>query len=172
MANTIDKVTLKGNPVRLEGATINVGDIAPDFTVVRPPFGAATLSELKGKVVFLSVTPSLDTGVCDAQLRHINKAASDLSDSIAVWNLSNDGPFAVSRFCAAAGIERVEALTDFKDREFGHKYGMYMADLGLLARSLWIIDAEGVVRYKQVVPEMTSAPDFDAAMAALQSIVG
>lgn len=172
MLNTTDKVTFKGNPVRMEGAVVNVGDKAPDFTVIRPPFGSASLSDLKGKTVLISVVPSVDTGICDAQLRRLNKEASELSENVVVWNLSVDLPFALSRFCSNAGIDRAEALSDHKDRDFAQKYGMYMGNLGLLARSLWIIDASGVVRYKEVVPEMTTHPDYDSALKALHDIAG
>lgn len=172
MAERTDKVTFKGNPVRLSGTEVNVGEKAPDFTVLRPPFEGVKLSDQRGKVVFLSVAPSVDTPVCDAQLRHLNKSAADISANVAVWNLSNDTPFALRRFCAAAGIDRAEALSDFRDGEFGQKYGMLMADMGLLARSLWIIDGEGTIRYKQVVPEMSSEPDYDDALKALRNLVG
>lgn len=170
MSHSKDQVTFKGNAITLEGNTVAVGDTAPDFTVTRTPFTPVKLSDYAGKVRFISVTPSVDTGVCDLQMRALNQKMTDAIDDMVVWNISVDTPFALKRYCGAAGIERVEALSDYKDHNFGLAYGIYMKELGLLARSVWIIDRNGVVRYKQVVPEMTTEPDYDAALAAIGSI--
>ena len=165
-------VTLRGNPVRIEGNEVQVGQTAPDFTVMRPPFTPVSLSSQQGKVVVLSVTPSIDTPVCDTQLRTLNKKAAELSEDIVVWNLSTDLPFALKRFCGAAGIERAEALSDARDRDFAMKYGVYMADMGMLARSMWIIGRDGKVAYREIVPEMATEPNYDAAIEALKKVVG
>lgn len=170
MSHSKDQVTFKGNAITLEGNTVAVGDTAPDFTVTRAPFTPVKLSDYAGKVRFISVTPSVDTGVCDLQMRALNQKMTDAIGDMVVWNISVDTPFALKRYCGAAGIERVEALSDYKDHNFGLAYGIYMKELGLLARSVWIIDRNGVVRYKQVVPEMTTEPDYDAALAAIGSI--
>lgn len=172
MSTRTDKVTFRGNPITLGGNEVSVGQAAPDFTVTRPPFDSVKLSDQKGKVVLISVTPSVDTGVCDKQMRELNKRATDLSSDVLVWNLSVDLPFALKRYCAAAEISRVEALSDYKNREFGQKFGTYMEELGLLARSVFIVDREGTLVYKQIVPEMTSEPNYDDALNALKGVVG
>lgn len=171
MAHQTDKVTFKGNPVTLVGTTLNVGDKAPDVKLTRPPFDTVKLSDLGGKIRFISVTPSVDTGVCNRQVHAINERAAGLS-GVAVLNVSVDLPFALSRFCGAEGIANVEALSDYKEREFGDRFGVYMSELGLLARSIFILDRDGVVRYKQVVPEMTDEPDYEDALRALSVIAG
>ncbi|NUN15337.1 MAG: thiol peroxidase [Myxococcales bacterium] len=170
--NTQDKVTFKGNGITLEGNTLSVGEVAPDFTVTRAPFTPVKNSDYAGKIRFISVTPSVDTGVCDLQMRALNQKMTETVGDMVVWNISVDTPFALKRYCGAAGIERVEALSDYKDHNFGLAFGIYMKELGLLARSVWILDQDGVVRYKQVVPEMTTEPDYDAALSALRSIAG
>jgi len=170
MAEFKGLVTLKGNPLTLVGQEVQVGDEAPDFTASKSLMETVSLSDARGKIVILSVTPSLDTGVCSAQLRRFNDEASKLSDNIVVWNISVDLPPAIGRFCGAEGIDQASALSDYKDRDFAFQYGVWQKEVGLLARSVWVIDPEGRVAYKQIVPEMTDEPDYDAALAAARQL--
>jgi thiol peroxidase len=123
-------------------------------------------------VLLISVTPSLDTPVCDAQGRKFNELAASLSDDVVVANISVDLPFAQRRWCGANDITRIKVFSDYQERDFGLKYGVLIKELKLLARSVWIVDKDGVIRYKQLVPEVTNEPDYDAALAALRQVVG
>ncbi|MCP3059540.1 thiol peroxidase [Myxococcus sp. K38C18041901] len=169
MAEFKDQVTYRGKPVTLEGdRQVQVGDLAPDFTVYKGFYESHRLSELKGQVVVLSVAPSVDTKVCAIQLRMFNQQATQLGPDVKVWYLSLDLPFALNRFSAAEGIQNVAVLSDYKDRDFARKYGLYMKELGLLARSTFVVDREGRVVFREVVPEMMHEPDYDAALEAVR----
>lgn len=170
MAERTGKVTFKGTPITLVGNPIGVGDKAPDVTMTKPPFTPIKISAAAGKILILSVTPSVDTGVCNKQVHAFNEKAASLGN-VAIWNVSADLPFALSRYCGAEGISSVETLSDYKDREFGAQYGVTMKELGLLARSVFVVDAGGTVRYVEIVPEMTTEPDYDAAIAAVRSLL-
>jgi thiol peroxidase len=161
-------VTAKGNPVTLIGPELKTGDKAPGFTVLDRELKERRLKEFAGKTVLISVTPSLDTPVCDMQARRFNEEAAGLGDDVAVLNISVDLPFAIERFCTAAGIDRVEALSDHRDTSFGEAYGILMKELRLLARAIFIIDPEGTIRYAEVVPEIAEQPDYEGALKALQ----
>jgi thiol peroxidase len=128
------------------------------------------LSDHAGKIKVISVTPSLDTPVCDLQLRRFNSEAANFPAGIVVMNVSMDLPFAVSRFCAAAGIDRVLALSDHRDASFGLAFGVLIKESRLLARSIFILDRDNVVRYREIVPDLSSHPDYEKALQALQAI--
>ncbi|MER3500135.1 MAG: thiol peroxidase [Candidatus Fervidibacterota bacterium] len=164
-------VTFRGNPLTLLGPDLQVGEKAPDFRVVDTDLNPVTLQNFAGKVLLISVTPSLDTSVCDTQGRKFNELAAGLSEDVVVVNISVDLPFAQRRWCGANNIDRIKVLSDYQDRDFGLKYGVLIKELKLLARSVWVIDKDGVIRYKQIVPEVTNEPDYDAAMAALKEVV-
>ncbi len=157
-------VTFKGNPLTLIGGEIKAGMKAPDFTVLDNTLKAVGLKDFAGKAKLISVTPSLDTPVCDTQARRFNVEASKLPDSVAVLNISMDLPFAISRFCTTAGIERVKTFSDHRDASFGQAYGVLVKELRLLARAVFLIDATDTVRYCEVVNEMTGSVDFDRAL--------
>ena len=124
------KVTFQGNPLTLEGTQVKVGDTAPDFTVVDNDLNPFKLSDTKGKRVFLTV-PSLDTPVCDTEVRRFNQEAAKLGD-VTIYTISMDLPFAQGRWCGGAEIDKVKTVSDYKDREFGKNYGVYINELGLL----------------------------------------
>jgi len=170
MASTATSVTFKGNPVSLAGDPPKVGDKAPDFQLVANDMSAKSLDDYKGKVKLISVVPSLDTPVCDTQTRQFNEKASSLGDNIAILTVSVDTPMAQKRWCGAAGVERVECLSDFKDHTFGKTYGLRMPDLGLHARAVLIADQDNKVQYAQLVPEIAQEPDYDAALNALKQL--
>lgn len=161
------EVTMKGMPVTLEGPALAPGDDAPDFTLLAPDLRPVSLGDLRGKIKIISVTPSLDTQVCDMQARKFDKEALRLGVQTVVLNVSLDLPFAIKRFCTEAGIERLIALSDHRDAAFGKAYGVLIAEHRLLARAVFVLDAKDVIRYVQIVPEVTDHPDYAAALRAL-----
>ncbi len=163
-------ITFKGEPLTLVGTSVNVGQVAPDFTAVGNDLSAVKLSSFEGKTVIISAVPSLDTPVCDTQTRRFNEEAQSLGDDVVILTVSMDLPFAQARWCGAAGVEAVKTVSDYKTADFGTKYGVLIEELRLLARSIFIVDGEGVVRYKQIVEELTREPDYDAVLAAVKQL--
>jgi thioredoxin-dependent peroxiredoxin len=163
-------ITFGGNALTLVGQTPAVGDVAPDATLLDNDLELVSIASRRGKILILSVVPSLDTGVCDTQTRRFNQAASLLDDDVRVLTISMDLPFAQARWCGAAGIDRVETLSDHRDAQFGENYGLLIKELRLLARAVLVIDRDGTVQYVQIVPEMTDEPDYDAALAAAEAL--
>lgn len=157
-------VKAHGNPVTLVGQGLKVGDKGPDFIVLDMDLKEISLKDFSGKIKLISVTPSLDTPVCDLQLRRFNQEASKLSDEVIVINISMDLPFAISRFCTTAGIDKARAFSDHRDASFGNSYGVLIKELRLLSRSIFIIDKDNVIRYMEIVPEITNHPDYDKAL--------
>ena len=166
-----DVITFKGNPATLLGTPVKVGDKAPEFRVVDKGLQPVTLADSKGKVRLITVVPSLDTGVCDTMTRKFNEAAGQLPDSVAVYTISVDLPFAQARWCGNAGIEKVQTLSDYQDRSFGLNYGLLIKELKLLARAVLVIDASDKITYMEIVKEVTTEPDYDAALAAVKAAV-
>ena len=164
-------VTFRGNPLTLVGPALKAGDRAPDFVLLDQGLAPKTLADFAGKFKVISVTPSLDTPVCDLQIHWFNEDAAKQPKDVAVLNVSMDLPFAIKRFCATAGIDRAMALSDHREASFGTAYGVLMKELRLLARSVFIIDPENVIRYVQIVPEMTEEPDYEAALKALEALM-
>lgn len=159
-------VTFAGNPVTLVGDQVKVGDVAPDFTVLRNDLTPAKLSDFKGKKVVIAVYPSIDTGVCQAQNRKFNEEATKLDNTV-VLSISCDLPFAQGRFCAAEGLNNIVTLSDHKDVDFGTKYGFLVEELRLLARGTVVVNEEGVVTFVEYVPEITNEPNYEAALEVL-----
>jgi len=164
-------ITIKGNPVTLVGELIAVGDQAPDFTALDGSFKPVKLSDFQGRPVLVSAVPSLDTPVCSLQTKRFNTELAKLPADLVVLTISMDLPFAQQRFCGNEGIEGMVVVSDAARREFGEAYGVLIAERGLLARSIFLIDADGVVRYVQLVPELSQEPDYDAALAAVHKFV-
>jgi thiol peroxidase len=159
-------ITFKGNGLTLQGTPVKAGDKAPEFTALDNGLAAVSLKDFAGKTKIISVTPSLDTPVCDMQLRKFNEAAATLGPDVAVINISMDLPFAIGRFCSTAGIASVKTLSDHRDASFGQAYGVLIKELRLLTRSIFVVDKNDVVTYAEIVPEVTSHPDYDKALAA------
>lgn len=161
------QVTMRGNAVTLIGKPIEVGQDAPDFTVVDNDMGAVSLKDTSGVRLFISV-PSLDTGVCDAETRRFNEEATSLGGA-KVYAVSVDLPFAQKRWCGAAGVENVQTLSDHREASFGENYGVLIEGLRLLARAVFVVDSNNKVTYVQYVPEVTDHPDYEAALAAVKA---
>jgi len=162
-------VTFKGSPLTLLGPEVQVGQDAPDFTALAGDLSEASLSDFRGRAVLVLAVPSLDTGVCDTESRRFNEEAANLGD-VKVLVVSMDLPFAQQRWCGAAGIENLQTLSDHRDASFGQAYGMLIKELRLLARSVWVIDRQGKLRYVELVREMTNEPDYAGALAAIKAI--
>ena len=160
-------VTFKNNPVTLLGQQVNEGETAPNFTVLDNGLNQVTLDNYKGKKKLISVVPSIDTGVCDQQTRKFNEEASQ-EDGV-VLTISVDLPFAQKRWCASNGLDNVITLSDHKDLSFG-KTLVVMEELRLLARSVFVLNENNKVVYKEIVSEGTNFPDFDAALEAYRNI--
>lgn len=164
-------ITFKGSPLTLVGRIAKVNSAAPDFKVVSQDLKEVGLSDFDGKIKLISSFPSLDTPVCDIQVKEFNKRASGLSFDIAVIGISKDLPFAQKRFCQENSIMNETVLSDYRYSVFGINYGLLIKELNLLARSVHIIDKNNVIRYSQLVPELTSPPDFEDVIKNLQDVV-
>jgi thiol peroxidase len=166
-------VTFKGTPMTLAGEEIKVGQQAPDFTLHYYDGGlkAISLEDLKGKPTLVSVVPSLDTPVCQTQTKRFNEELASMGDKINVLTVSLDLPFAQSRFCGSEGIQNMRVGSDYQERAFGRRWGMLIEDLKLLARGVFVLDAEGRVVHAETVPEVTEEPNYESALETLQSLV-
>lgn len=162
-------VTLHGNPLTLTGAPVAVGDAAPDAELVDNNLQPFSLASLKGKVAIVAAVPSLDTPVCDLQTRRFNTEAASLGADVAIVTVSMDLPFAQKRWCGAAGIDRLTTVSDHKNAAFGQAFGVLIKELRLLARAVFVIDRQGMVRHAQIVKEIGEQPDFDAVLVAVKA---
>ena len=164
-------ITFKGGPLTLVGNEVSVGSKAPDFTAATNDLSPYKLSNDLGKVVVISVVPSLDTPVCDTQTRKFNETAASLGNNVEIVTVSMDLPFAQARWCGAAGVERVKTVSDYNGADFGKKYGLLIKELHLLARAVLVVDQKGIIQYYQLVPEVTEEPDYDAAVKAVKKLL-
>ncbi len=164
-------VTFKGAPLTLVGEALQVGQPAPAFTLhyFQDGMQPLTLEDLKGKPALLSVVPSLDTGVCATQTKTFNEKLGALGEKVHAVTVSLDLPFAQGRFCGDQNISNMRTASDYMTRKFGEDYGLLIDELKLLARAIVVLDSAGQVIYTETVPEMTSEPNYDEAMQALQS---
>ncbi len=164
---------LKGNPISVDGPELKAGDKAPDFTVqasAADGLGNVSLGDFAGKTVLLSVVPSLDTAVCALQTKKFNERAAQLPADVAVVTVSTDLPFAQARFCGAEGIEKLKAVSDHRDANFGKAYGVLITEGPLsrvLSRAVFVIGPDGVLKHVQYVPEVATEPNYDAALASI-----
>ena len=158
-------VTFAGGPVTLVGNEVKVGDKAPNFTVLANDLSPVTLEDSKGSVRLISVVPSLDTGVCDAQTRRFNEEAAKF-DNVQILTISVDLPFAQGRWCGAAGVDKVQTLSDHRDLSFGEAYGIAIQEHRLLARAVFVVDSNDTVTYAEYVSEATDHPNYEAAIEA------
>ncbi|TLD84066.1 thiol peroxidase [Helicobacter sp. MIT 11-5569] len=162
--------TFKGSAVTLAGKAVNVGDKAPEVTLVAGDLSAKKVGGASGKFQIINVVPSLDTGVCATQTRKFNEKAASLPNA-EVFVVSLDLPFAQGRFCSTEGIANVVALSDFKNKDFGNAYGVLLADsplAGLLTRAVFVVNPNGEIVHKEIVGEITTEPNYDAALNAVK----
>jgi thiol peroxidase len=171
MGERAGAVTMKGNPLTLVGSEIKVGDKAPDFEVIGNDLSSVSLSSFQGKTCIISSVPSLDTPVCEIETMRFNNEAGSLSDDIVILTISMDLPFAQTRWCGAKGVDKVVTLSDHRDAAFGSAYGVLIKELRLLARAVFVVDKEGVVRYVELVKEIADEPNYGAVLEAAKGCV-
>jgi thiol peroxidase len=163
-------ITMRGNPLTLIGNEVKVGDVAPDFTALDNNLSPIKFSSFRGKTCIISSVPSLDTPVCDTETRRFNEEAGRLSADVVILTISMDLPFAQKRWCAAAGVDKVQTLSDHRDASFGIAYGVLIKELRLLARAVFLVDRKGIVQYIQLVKEVAKEPDYEEVLRALKKI--
>ncbi len=166
-----DVVTLKNNPVTLLGEEIRLGQKAEDFKVLDDGLKERSLNEFKGKIKLIASVPSLDTPVCDSEIKRFNDEMTSLSKDIVVIFISMDLPFAQKRFCQEFEISKVKVFSDYRDADFGMKYGVLIKELRLLTRAIFLLDKVSIVRYVEYVKEISTPPDYEAALNAVKSLV-
>ena len=164
-------VTLKGNPMTLLGPQLKAGDRAPDFVVADGALQPVRLADFKGKTKLISVVPSLDTPICEMEIKRFNDEAAALSKDAVIMFISMDLPFAQKRFCRENRLSRIKTFSDHRDADFGLKYGVLIKENRLLARAVFIVDENQTVRYAEYVPDLTQPPDFEAAFSALKKLL-
>ncbi|MDR2574518.1 MAG: thiol peroxidase [Desulfovibrio sp.] len=167
----MDTVTFQGSPLRLDGEQPARGAKAPDFELLATNLTKRTLKDYLGKILVLLSVPSLDTPVCDTEVRRFNKEAAGLSDKVRIVAASCDLPFAQVRWCGATGITAVETLSDHKETSFGRNYGVLIKELRLLARAVFVVSPDGTLAYSRIVPEITNEPDYDEVLDAVRKLL-
>ncbi len=165
-------ITFKGNPMTLAGSEVAVGQAAPDFKVhyAKDGIQTLTLADLKGKPAILSIAPSLDTPVCALQAKRFNQELGSMTDRVNAVTVTRDLPFAQARFCGAEDI-KMQTASDYQTHDFGEDYGVEIEELKLLTRAVFILNADGKVMYKEIVPEVTQEPNYEKAMAELKTLL-
>jgi thiol peroxidase len=171
MAKSNEKVTMKGSPLKVEGHCVEEGMPMPAFTLTGADMADVKNASFAGKVVVFLSIPSIDTPVCAIETKRFNKEAVSLSQDVVVATVSRDLPFALKRWCAAEGVDRVVSLSDYKYRSFGKAFGVELPDLALLARAVFIADKSGKVVHVDYVTEVADEPDYAAALAAIKKCV-
>jgi thiol peroxidase len=171
MSTSTPTVTFKGTPLHLLGAGVSVGDTAPDFTVLANDLAPVTATVLRGNVTVLLSVPSLDTPVCDLETKRFNKEAAALGPKVRILCVSADLPFAQARWCGAAGVKAVTTLSDHRDTSFGLAFGVLIKELRLLTRAVFVVGPDAILRYAEIVPELTNEPDYAAALAVVRNLV-
>lgn len=165
-------VLFRETPMTLLGTPVAVGEKAREVTLSTSFVDSfKLLGDTAGKVRLISVIPSIDTGVCDLQTRRMNEEAGKLGDNVVVLTVSVDLPMAQKRWCGAAGVEHVKMLSDYKEMAFGQAYGTWVKEIRAEQRSMFIIDANDVVRYVEYIPAIGQHPSYDAALAALKDVI-
>jgi thioredoxin-dependent peroxiredoxin len=164
-------VMMKGKPLTLVGDEIKLGEPAPDFEVADNNMTPVKFSSFRGKVCIVTSVPSLDTSVCNIMTRRFNEEAGNLGNDVVILTISMDLPFAQKRWCGAAEVKNVQTLSDYRDANFGMKYGVLVKELRLLARTVFVVDKNGVVRYVEIVKELATEPDYKAALEAVRKLL-
>ncbi len=158
--------TFHGNPLTLLGPALKVGDAAPEATVADTKLQDVQLSSFAGRVRIISAVPSLDTSVCSIETRRFEQEAAKLGPEVVMLAISMDLPFAQKRWADESSIKETHLLSDYKQRSFGLAYGVLIKELGLLARTVFVVDQNDTIRHIQIVPEVTNEPDYDAVLDA------
>lgn len=165
------ELTHKGKDLTVLGAKLEVGQKAPDAVLRANNQSDVKISDFAGKVRLISVVPSLDTGICDAQTRRMNEEASKLGENVVVITVSAEHPFNQGRWCGAAGIEAVKVLSDNYDMNFGQAYGTHIKEWRLEQRAMFVLDKDATVRHVEYVPQIAQHPDYEAALNAVKALL-
>lgn len=165
------KITFKGNPLTLVGRCAREGMEAPDFKITSQDMKEVGLRDFKGAIKIFTTFPSLDTPVCDLQVKEFNKRAAGFSADVVIVGISKDLPFAQKRFCDTFKIDKLEVYSDYKTGSFGINYGVLIKELNLLARAIFIVDKGDIIRYVQIAPELANAPLYEEALARLEEVL-
>ena len=163
-------VTMRGNPLTLVGNEVKIGEAAPDFAALDLNLAPIKLSSYRNKICIISSVPSLDTPVCDMETRKFNEEAGKLGDKIQTLTISMDLPFAQKRWCGAAGVNKIQTLSDHREAQFGLAYGVLIKELRLLARAVFLVDPKGILQYTQLVKEIANQPNYEEIWNALKKI--
>ncbi len=166
MAKSNEVITMKGNPLKVEGHCVEEGMPLPSFTLTGTDMADVTNAQYAGKVVIILSIPSVDTPVCAIETKKFNQEAASLGNNVVVLAVSRDLPFAMKRWCAAEGVSNVVTLSDYKYRSFGKAFGVELPDLSLLGRAVFVADKSGQVVHVDYVTEVADEPDYAAALAA------
>ena len=170
MSKSNQQITFKGKPIAVSGHEVKEGSVVPDFTLTAKDMSDLTINTFKGKTVVISVVPSLDTPVCSRQTKRFNDEAGKLSSDVVILTVSRDLPMAQARWCGAEGADKVVVASDYKYRTFGQAFGVDLESLGLLARSVFIVDKNGKIAYADYVPEVAEEPNYDEVLAKLKQL--
>ena len=170
MQERVGMVSMKGNPLTLIGNEVRAGEAAPDFVALDNNLTPVKLSAYRNQICILSSVPSLDTPVCDMETRKFNEEASKLGDKIQILTISMDLPFAQKRWCGAAGVNKLQTLSDHREAQFGLAYGVLIKELRLLARAVFLVDSKGILQYTQLVKEIASEPNYGDIWNALKTV--
>ncbi|MHC4396384.1 MAG: thiol peroxidase [Planctomycetota bacterium] len=170
MKEQTGSVTMKGQSLTLLGNEVRIGQKAPDFEVVANDLSTVGFSSFRGKVCIISSVPSLDTSVCDMMTRRFNQEAGKLGEDVVVLTISMDLPFAQKRWCGAAGVKNIQILSDHRLASFATAFGVLIKELRLLARAVFVVGKDGVVRYIEIVDELTDEPSYQSAIKAVKEL--
>ena len=163
-------ITMRGNPLTLIGNEVKAGEVAPDFVVLDNNLSPVKFSSFRGKICVVTSVPSLDTPVCEIETKRFNEEAGRLGPEVAVLTISMDLPFAQKRWCGAAGVTKVQTLSDHRDASFGMAYGVLIKELRLLARAVFLVDKGGKIQYLELVKEVSKEPNYEAVLNALKRL--
>lgn len=174
MTERVGDFSVKGNSMTVLGDKLKIGDRAPDFALATDLFSmdTATLAETTGKIRLINVVPSLNTGLCDAQTRRFSEEIGKFEDKVVGYTVSVDLPRLQKSWCEIAGVDNMRMLSDYRTMSFGDTYGTHVKDLRIEQRSVFVVDADGIIRYAEYVPELGQHPNYDAALAALNELAG
>jgi len=166
-----DLVSMKGQSLTLLGNEVEVGQKAPDFEVAANDLSAVRFSSFHGKVCIISAVPSLNTEVCDMQTRRFNEEAIKLGGDVVVLTISMDLPFAQKLWCGTAGVKNVQTLSDHREASFSTAFGILIKEMRLIARAVFVVDKDGIIRYIQIVDELANEPDYQSVLDAVRELI-